>query len=65
TDKIDLYGVDRQKQEPTGTATLYKLEKVPTMIIFAGESEIGRIVETPKKSWDEDIVDIIRNYIFR
>jgi hypothetical protein len=65
TDKILLYGVDRQKDEPSGTAKTYKIEKVPTLVIEVAGEEIGRIVEHPKTSWDDDILKILRDYKFR
>jgi hypothetical protein len=64
-DKIFLYGVDRQKDEPSGTAKYYKLEKVPTLVLEVDGEEIGRIVENPKLSWEEDILNILREYKFR
>ena len=64
-DKRVLYGLDRHKQEPTGIALQYKIEKVPTLVILSGNEEIGRIVETPKKSWDDDILNIIRNVYYK
>jgi thiol-disulfide isomerase/thioredoxin len=64
-DKILLYGVDRQKDEPSGTAKEYKIEKVPTLVLEVDGEEIGRIVETPKLSWEEDMLNILREYKFR
>ena len=53
--KITLYGVDRQKLEPTGTAKKYEIQRVPTLIILSKGKEKGRIIEYPKVSWEEDI----------
>ena len=64
-DKIFLYGVDRQKDEPSGVAKEYKIEKVPTLVLEVEGEEIGRIVETPKLSWEEDMLNILREYKFR
>ncbi|MFC2132134.1 thioredoxin family protein, partial [Bacteroidota bacterium] len=33
-EKTDIYCVDREKKEPTGTSLEYKLKKVPTLIIL-------------------------------
>lgn len=65
--KIILYGVDRQKQEHTGSAKIHEIEKVPTLLIYQKNSvknfesiiEAGRIVEYPKTSWEADILNII------
>jgi thiol-disulfide isomerase/thioredoxin len=57
--KISLYGVDREKKEPTGTSKKYKIEKVPTLIILKDMVEIGRIVEFPVLSWEDDLITIL------
>jgi hypothetical protein len=61
---IQLIGLDLDKQEPTGFADEFDIERVPTLIVMSGDKEIGRIVETPKKSWDKDLVEIIRDFVF-
>jgi hypothetical protein len=38
---------------------MYKLEKVPTIIVFKGNKEVGRIVETVDKSVENGLVKII------
>jgi|DewCreStandDraft_4_1066084.scaffolds.fasta_scaffold00742_3 thiol-disulfide isomerase/thioredoxin len=58
--KLRLIGVDRQKQDNEGKAMIYNITRVPTLIILRDGSEIGRIVEFPKKSWELDIIDIIK-----
>jgi hypothetical protein len=58
-EKIMLYGVDRQKREPSGAAELFKIEKVPTLVVVLGTIELGRIVEYPQKSWEYDLIQII------
>lgn len=35
-----------------------KIEKVPTFIIYVGEKEIGRIIETPAVSMETDLLNI-------
>jgi thiol-disulfide isomerase/thioredoxin len=57
--KIKLYGLDRMKDEPSGIAKLYKIEKVPTLIILRDNQESGRIIEYPAISWEKDIMQII------
>lgn len=58
-DRIELYGVDRQKSEPSGNVANYDIEKVPTLIILDGDVEIGRIVESPIVGWAEDMITIL------
>lgn len=57
---IKLIGVDRQKHDLDGEATKYNITRVPTLIILKDGQELGRIVEFPKKSWDEDLLDIFK-----
>ncbi len=56
---ITLYGVDREKKEPTEAYLEYDLERVPTLIIVENEAVIGTIVEYPNSSWEQDILDIL------
>jgi thiol-disulfide isomerase/thioredoxin len=57
---VRLFGVDIEKKEPTKTYLDYDLLKVPTMIVLEDGEEIGRIVEYPKRTLEEDLLDIIR-----
>ncbi len=57
--KIELIGVDRQKLDPDGLAIDYHIERVPTFIILENGSEIGRMVEFPKKTFAEDLLDLV------
>jgi hypothetical protein len=59
TGRIILFGVDRQKREPSGAAEKLKIEKVPTLVVFADGREIGRIIEHPKVSWEYDLFRIL------
>ena len=56
---VTLFGVDRNKSEPTKSYEEYNLEKVPTLIVLKDESEIGRIVEYPVKTWEQDLAEIL------
>jgi len=59
TDGFLLIGVDRQKKVDNFDIEKYNIEKVPTFIIYRGNVEIGRIIETPTKSLEEDLFDIL------
>jgi len=59
TDDVILYGVDREKKEPTNESEKFVIEKVPTLIILLEGNELGRIVEYPVISWEDDILTII------
>jgi hypothetical protein len=58
-DRIELYGVDRKKKEPSGTAERFGITRVPTLILLTDGIEKGRIVEYPVLSWDENIISIL------
>lgn len=57
--KFTMYGLDREKSEPAGNNYIYNIERVPTLIILLNGKEIGRIVEYPQESWEQDIAEII------
>jgi len=54
-----LIGVDRQKKVDNFDIEKYNIERVPTFIIYRKNVEIGRIVETPTKTLEEDLFDIL------
>jgi thiol-disulfide isomerase/thioredoxin len=58
--RITLIGVDRSKNDERGTAKKYLLERVPTFIVLRNEREIGRIVETPVETLEEDLLEILK-----
>lgn len=58
-DRLRFYGVDRSKKGPGTEADEMRIERVPTMIVRRGGIEIGRIVETPKVSWEGDLLTIL------
>lgn len=58
--KVTLIGVNREKLDPDNNSRIYNIEKVPTLIVFEGEKEIGRIVEVPLLSWHEDLLEILK-----
>lgn len=55
----ELWGVDRDKREPSGFADSLDIDKVPTLIVIANGRELGRIVEFPKTTWEEDLLQIL------
>lgn len=73
-----LFGLDRTKKEATGFAEAFKIEKVPTFIFLRGAhtffanthsarnqapAELGRIIETPVVSLEQDWVNILKQNI--
>jgi hypothetical protein len=58
--KLSMYGVDRAKTAKNVEHRLYKLEKVPTIVVYKNYMEVGRIVETVKKSIEADLMAIVK-----
>lgn len=60
---LSMYGVNRAKEAKYIEHKLYRLDKVPTIILFKDHTEIGRIVETVKLSIEKDIARIIEHHL--
>ncbi len=58
-EKVALYGLDRAKKGRDMEDKIFRVEKVPTIILFKNHREIGRIVETPKRSIEADLAQMI------
>ena len=57
-EKVKLWAVDRTKKLNNGLTEKRQIEFVATFIIFMDGKEIGRIVEQPETSLEEDILNI-------
>ncbi|TAK51942.1 MAG: thioredoxin [Bacteroidetes bacterium] len=57
SDKITLYAVDRTLRYPPGLPEEYQLTRVPTFILQYRGMEVGRIVEQPVGTLEEDILN--------
>lgn len=55
----EIVAVDRSKKRPTEHVEGYDIEYVPTFIIYRNQKELGRIVEIPETSLEEDLLHII------
>lgn len=58
-EKVTLYGFDRAKKARDTEDRIFHLERVPTIILFQDNKEVGRIVETPRSSLEKDLVELI------
>lgn len=58
-EKVTFVGVDESKQAPVGDYAGLKIERVPTFIFYKNNSEAGRIIEVPKTSLEQDMVNIL------
>jgi len=54
-----MFAVDRIKKAGDCDINYLKVELVPTIILYKEDLEVGRIVESPRMSLEEDMVDII------
>jgi len=57
---LTLIGVNRDKNALSINVEPLNIKLVPTFIVYYNEKEIGRIIETPKKSLEEDLWKIVK-----
>ena len=55
---VTIYGVDTNKNDAGGLAKKYNIERVPTIILLKGGTELGRIIENPKDTMETDFLSI-------
>jgi len=58
-ENLKMICVDRNKKDLSNEVESLDIKLVPTFIIRKGEKEIGRIIETPVKSLEEDLLIIL------
>ena len=58
-EKVELISVNRDKKIPGMDIIALKIERVPTFIVYDGIKELGRIIETPEKKIEEDLLRIL------
>jgi hypothetical protein len=57
---IELYFADRNKVTPEGLENQFHIERLPTFVVMRGNTEIGRITETPSSgSIEKDLLAIL------
>ena len=57
---LDLYAMDTNKQAPGIDIKAIDVSLVPTLIVYKGQKELGRIIETPKVSLEADLLEILK-----
>ncbi|MBI4468443.1 MAG: thioredoxin family protein [Acidobacteria bacterium] len=57
--EVAFWAVDRTKTEPAEPIKQRRIVRVPTFIVFDGDHELGRIVEIPTSSIEEDLYRIL------
>lgn len=56
---LTLITVDRSKKEPLDLVSGYDIIRVPTFIFYRDGKEIGRYVERPRESLEQDVLKIV------
>ena len=57
---VKYIGIDRTKTDPDGLAKAYEFTRIPTFIVYQDGKEIGRIIEKPAVSLEQDLVAILK-----
>lgn len=58
--KVDMYGMDRNKSTGMDKEKNYNITRVPTIIVLDGDKEVGRITESLQKSMEADLARIVK-----
>jgi len=56
---LDLYAVNTSMEDGAGLVKTYGIRAVPTMIFFRDGRELGRIIESPATTMENDFLKII------
>lgn len=56
---LNIICVDRQKKAEGIPLETYNILKVPTIIVYKDEEELGRIVETPEITLEKDLLKLL------
>jgi len=59
--QYELFGLDRAKKDSLGMGEKFQIEYVPTFVVLKNDEEIGRIIETPIETIEQDLVEILMN----
>jgi thioredoxin 1 len=57
--RIRFYGLDRTKKSDDGLTDKHEIQLVPTFIVFKNGKELGRIVEKPRTTIEDDLLSIL------
>ncbi len=59
--KVRYFAILWRKAERSEIYKLKDIKRIPTIIFYSKEKEIGRIIENPKKTLEKDTFEIIKN----
>lgn len=57
--KLQLIGIDRQKQTPSAWVSQYQLAFTPTVIVLRDGRELGRVIERPEGDWLAQLTNLV------
>ena len=57
--QVVYINLDRQKKEPAEAIAGWDIQRIPTFIVISNGKEVGRVVETPKTTIEQDIAEIL------
>ncbi len=57
--KLHLYAVAPDKKI-MDTIPVSSIKYTPTLVLFSGDTELARIIETPQQSWESDLAALLR-----
>lgn len=57
---LQLLAVDVKKNEPTGLAQQHRLKYTPTIVLFDGANELGRVIEKPGNGLANDLAMLLK-----
>jgi len=56
---LEIFAMDTYKKAPGIDIKTIDVKLVPTLIVYKGEKELGRIIESPKVSIEADLLEIL------
>lgn len=55
-----MFGLNRANADKSGMREKYGIEYIPTFIFYENDNELGRIIETPMISLENDLLEILQ-----
>jgi hypothetical protein len=63
-ERVRMVGVDRAKKSPGGEQEGMNIHHVPTIILYMDDVEVGRIIESPIHTLEDDITAILTGEVY-
>jgi len=61
SEHLTIIAVNRKKDAVVEDISSYNIKRVPTFIVYQNGKELGRIVESPSETLEEDLLAIAKN----